>query len=398
MNRRIAAFIVLLFATHCISCGDSDQKSTSEPSANNATADAGAEETPDGGADAGTTNADAGSPDQGLTPSTDGPFAELYAQGLLRYAGQWEPTETTTSTRGADIHVFGDEDGPRCYTGEDYFVATRDGQVDDLMVFLQGGGFCAPGNCEATTQWPQDILPFGILEPTDQNPAGGFNVGYLPYCDGSLFSGDADHDVDGDGTIDRSFRGLKNLTASIELLARLYPSPPRILLIGNSAGGFAVHNALPILRAYYPDVPVEMVNDSAPGILGPGVMEQLSTYWNSDSFFPASCDDCISDDGPITGYHSWQLDQDPKTRLGYISSRQDEVVSAGLGGPVYEAALLDAVEALKQEHGDRFNSMIIQGADHTFVLRDFERQVGETTVRDWIGAMLSGGDWVSVTE
>jgi hypothetical protein len=282
-------------------------------------------------------------------------------------------------------------------------VATRDGRRDDLMIFVQGGGVCGPTSCEAVESWPVGIPPFGILNPEDvDNPAAEFDVGYIPYCDGSLFTGDADYDTDGDGTIDRSFRGLKNLSAALDLIAEKYPSPPRIFLVGNSAGGFGVHFALPLVRALYPDAAIDMVNDSGVGILAPGSMDTLSAYWNSAAFFPASCDDCISEEGHLTGYHAYQLREDANVRLGYLSSRRDEVVTqslAGTSGEAFEAALVNAAATLKEAHGDRFNSMIIDGADHTFVVRNLTREVADTSVRAWISELLANGDgWVSVSE
>lgn len=340
---------------------------------------------------------------QDASQDTKRPFAELYEQGLLRHLGSWTPSQMTQARNGGLLHWFRGDDGPRCFTGEDFFVATRDGRSDDLMIFLQGGGACGPNDCGATESWPAIIPGFGILNPSDEtNPAAEFDVGYVPYCDGSLFTGDAEYDLDGDGTIDRSFRGLMNLSAALDVIAARYPSPPRILLIGNSAGGMGVHFALPLVRALYPDIAIDMVNDSGVGILAPGSMEELSEYWNSGAFFPASCDDCISEQGHLTGYHAYQLREDRNLRLGYLSSRQDEVIVESLArttGEAYEAALLEATATLKQAHGERFNSMIMKGSDHTFVVRDFARDVAETSVRAWLEALLEpGGTWMSVTE
>jgi len=138
-----------------------------------------------------------------------------------------------------------------------------------------------------------------------------YDVAYLPYCDGSLWSGDADVDADDDGATDYQFGGLMNLTASIDVIAETYPAPTRIFLTGNSAGGFGVHHALPLLRIHYPNVPIGMVNDSGLGISVPGAWEQANAYWNASTMYPQSCDDCIGDDGNLTGFHRYQLDHDP---------------------------------------------------------------------------------------
>ena len=122
------------------------------------------------------------------------------------------------------------------------------------------------------------------------------------------------------------FRGAQNLSASLDVIVRTYPAPSRILLAGNSAGGFGTHAALPLVRKLYPDVPIELVNDSGMGIQDEGSQETLNEYWNSSAFFPASCETCIGDDGNLTDYHKWQLAEDENLRMGFLSTKQDAVV------------------------------------------------------------------------
>jgi hypothetical protein len=331
-------------------------------------------------------------------PSTEAPFQELYDQGVDRYLGAFIPSSSQPAGGGVLIHSFVEQEGgPLCYTGGQFDMLTRDGSGDELMIFLQGGGLCHPDDCEATEEWPLFIPAFGVLDPRSPgNPAAAFDVGYLPYCDGSLWTGDRDVDSDGDGENDRFFRGLQNLSAGLDVIAAAYPTPSRILLIGNSAGGFGVHAALPLVRALYPDVAIDVVNDSGMGIVSPGFMETVNDYWGSGSFYPASCADCIGEDGNLTGYHAWQLNEDPNLRMGFLSTKRDAVVAGALGGPTFEAELLDAMDELDAAYGDRFGSLIAEGDGHTFVLRDFDRVVGGVSVAQWIRDMIADADaWES---
>ncbi len=303
------------------------------------------------------------------------------------------------------MHSFSGEDGPICFTGSQYHMSTRDGASDALMVFLQGGGACSPTGCEAVESWPPGIPAplqlFGILNANDPtNSVADFDLAYLPYCDGSLWSGDGEVDDDGDGTVDYRFRGLVNLTASIDVVAATYQSPSRILLVGNSAGGFGVHHALPLLRVHYPDVPIDMVNDSGVGISVPGAQASINDYWSACDAYPQSCADCIGEDGNLTGFHRYQLEQDPDLRMGFMSTKQDGVVLERLAMTPedWEAELLSAVEELEQAHPDRFRSFVADGDGHTFVIRDYDREVGGTTARAWIGDLKGAGEWVSVSD
>lgn len=327
------------------------------------------------------------------------PFEELYEQGVDRYLGVFTPTSSDESADGV-VHRFEGEDGPRCYTGDEFHMATRDGAGDELMIFLQGGGLCAPGNCSAIESWPPGIPPFGLLNPeVVDNPTADYDLGYVPYCDGSLFTGDRDVDVDGDGTIDRSFRGLENLSASLDVIQRAYPAPRKIFLAGNSAGGFAVHFALPLVRALYPGVAIELVNDSGIPILPPDILPSWAEYWGGEAFYPASCGDCAGESGDLSAYYRYQLDEDPDLRMGFISSRRDETGSGAVGAEAFEAGLLEVLGSTEAAHPDRVRSMIADDDSHTFILRQFEREVGGRTVKHWLGDMLSGGDaWVSVAD
>ena len=214
------------------------------------------------------------------------PFQELYDQGIDRYLGVFTPTSSKVASPGVIEHIFSGIDAPICYTGNEFSMFTRDGSSNNLLIFLQGGGFCAPTACDAVeTGIP--FIPFGMLSPTDtQNPVANYNVGYVPYCDGSGMMGDNEVDSDGDGIYDRFFRGVQNLSASLDVIFQTYPSPDRIVLAGNSAGGFAVHAALPLVRKLYPDVAIEVINDSGQGIANPGGMSTLIDYWNAGAFFP----------------------------------------------------------------------------------------------------------------
>ena len=359
--------------------------------------------------DSGVSNV-AGDPgaDAGVTLDMGGgrvePFSELYDQGIDRYLGRFTPDQVEARAGDVTSYTFSDEDrGPVCFTGSEFRMATRDGSGESLMIFLQGGGACGPANCEAVETAGMGGVPaFGVLSPEDlANPAAQFDVGYLPYCDGSLWAGDRDTDSDGDGVDDLLFRGLQNLSAALDVIASRYPAPSRILLTGNSAGGFGTHMALPLVRKLYPDVAIELINDSGVGISTPGTQETLNAYWNAGAFYPDSCDRCIGDDGHLTDYHAYQLAEDPDLRMGFMSTERDGVIveRSSIDAPTFEAALLEAMAELREAFPDRFRSFIAEGDGHTFILRDFEREVGGTSVRAWITDMLEGGEsWISVSD
>lgn len=336
-----------------------------------------------------------------IEPSVSIPFQELYDQGIDRYLGVFTPSSSEVVSSSVTEHFFSGIDAPICFTGNEFSMFTRDGSSNSLLIFLQGGGFCSPNACEAVeTGIP--FVPFGMLDPSDpQNPTANYHVGYVPYCDGSGMMGDREVDSDGDGVNDRFFRGVQNLSASLDVIFQTYPSPNHVVLAGNSAGGFAVHAALPLVRKLYPDVSIEVINDSGQGIANPGGMQTLIEYWNAGAFFPFSCTNCIGTDGNLTDYHNYQLAQDTAIRLAYISSKQDatfaEIITGG--GEAFEAQLIEAAAELNTAFPERFRSLIADGDEHTFLLSRFDYPIGNTTVKTWINSMLNDNDsWVSLTD
>ncbi|MEM0954162.1 MAG: pectin acetylesterase-family hydrolase [Pseudomonadota bacterium] len=329
------------------------------------------------------------------------PFQELYDQGVDRYLGAFTPMLSEPGADGIVEHRFGVGGGPQCYLGDEFSMSTRDGSTDALLIFLQGGGACGPDACNALSVG-LPFLDIGLLSASDAlNPAAEYNVGYVPYCDGSFHSGDRDVDSDGDGVNDRFFRGIQNLSASLDVIANTYPAPGRILLAGNSAGAWGVHFALPLVRSLYPDVAIDLVNDSGVGISRPGLQQSLTEYWNASAFYPSSCSTCIGEDGHITDYHKYQLAQDDNLRMGFISSTADQVVvaSLGIGASAFEAAVVEAMAEVEAEYPQRARSLLTSGDEHTFILTRFDVSIGDTTVRQWVRDMLErNATWQSMRD
>lgn len=333
------------------------------------------------------------------------PFAELYEQGILRYLGMYSPSSTTVN---GDVtsYAFGTGDGPLCLDGSGYNMATRDQGSQDLVIFLQGGGACWSELCSAFESAPPGLPSAGILDPTlENNPVGDWNQVYLPYCDGGLHSSDKDNDYDGDGEIDAPQRGLHNLSAALDVAVNAFPAPRRILLTGVSGGGFGTTFALPLVRHLYPDVPIELVNDSGIGVSKPGdpdFLRLLQDDWNQTAFIPASCPTCIPEDGHLSDYLDWQLDQDPNVRRGFMSYTQDSVIGGfflGIGGPAFEAALFPELMQMETAHPDRVRYWAPDGEGHTFLLSGLNVTAGGVSALDWVAAMLDGSqDWVSTRD
>lgn len=86
------------------------------------------------------------------------------------------------------------------------------------------------------------------------------------------------------------------------------------------------------------------------------------------------------------------MDEDANLRVGFLSTKQDAVVSeerGTIGKSEFESQLLEAVSELNEAYPGQFRSLIADGDGHTFIIRDFERFVGGIAVKQWITDMLN---------
>lgn len=344
-------------------------------------------------------------------PEDTVPFQELYDQGIDRYLGKYSPM--LAETEGDVVtHTFGTGDGPLCLNGGEYRMATRDKGSSELMIFLRGGGSCTSASCVlAFPSGERGIPKLGILDTARSgNPVASWSAVYVPYCDGGLHISDTDSDSNGDGQIDRFQRGLRNLSAALDVTVAIFPSPSRILLAGGSAGGFGASFALPLVRKLYPGVPIELINDSGVGVNKPDDPQYFESglkEWNAGAFFPASCTTCIGADGHITDYHKWQLGQDPNFRLGMMSFKRDVRIALGYGWDLekFEQTLVAELAELESAYPGRMHSFLPNGTDHVFLIDGLDSKnaldvtAGGVSAMNWVTAMLNGSsEWVSASD
>ena len=317
------------------------------------------------------------------SPAAPTYLEEVRGSGLLKYLDQGA---TPTSEEIADretVFRFGPDDGPLCMRGEPYRFTVRDRGSNKLLLFLQGGGACWSDFCLAV-KWPSDGVP--VVEALDEdnpsNPMADWNVVYLPYCDGSLFAGDADVDEDGDGAPDRFHRGLQNLSGVLRTVRDLYPEPSQVLLTGSSAGGFGTIPASMLVRATYPETRLQVFNDSGVGVARTGEPEFIESILDEQGIsplIPASCESCTSD-GHITRLVRWILERDTSLEVAVFSSLHDSVMTdvfLQVEPEAFEAAVLAESGALHERFPDRYRRFLIEGKEHTVLLGNPTGVIGD---------------------
>jgi len=141
-------------------------------------------------------------------PEPGTPARIAWEAGLTRYLGDTPPMSESETGADTTTFRFDPADGPMCMRGGAFGASVRETDSEDLVIFLQGGGACWSAFCLAVTAAPDGIPRTNLLRREERNPLNGWDVLYVPYCDGSLFAGDRDVDEDGDGTPSRRARPL----------------------------------------------------------------------------------------------------------------------------------------------------------------------------------------------
>jgi len=351
---------------------------------------------------------------RGLNPDA---MQELREAGVNKYLGQFAPAVSVDVGDGWTKHTFDPAggNGPICIAGTPFSVFTREGNPSRLLIFEQGGGACWQDfyNCNVLAEAQEPPAPrAGIWDfDSKDNPFADYSVVYMPYCDGSVFTGDND-------VVDASFpfgpvrfhRGLRNQSAGMDAARAVFPHASRITVAGSSAGGVGVAGFAPFLvrMLYGNEVKLTVFNDAGPVTTnlnaGPDVAARAAD-WQFGQFFPESCTDC-SDLGQSTEIIKWRLDNDSTIREAIYETDND------LTNRFFLDLLLDPFGfyfLIVSEHGlinaahpDRYKRFIVGGdASHTALQSPlfYSQDANGIRLDDWTADFLvPRPSWVDTVE
>jgi hypothetical protein len=342
---------------------------------------------------------------------------ELHEAGVDKYLGQFEPVATSDVGDGWTKHTFDPDggNGPICIAGTPFSAFTREGDPKKLLIFEQGGGACWQDfyfcNIRSEDQEPP-APPVGIWDfDNPDNPFADYSIVYMPYCDGSVFSGDNDV-VDANfpfGPV-RFHRGLRNQSAAMDVAKDLFPQAKRITLSGSSAGGVGVDGFAPFLaRFLWGNVAkLNVLNDAGPIAVNldeTAAIEARAADWQFGQFYPASCTEC-DDHGKATAVIDWRLDRDSTIREAWYETDGDGTNRFFLNVPTqaqYRDLILEQSDELNDAHPDRFKRFIKSGdASHTAVQTPlfYSQTIDGVRLDQWTRDLVSpsGTGWEDLVE
>ncbi len=330
---------------------------------------------------------------------------ELRDAGVDKYLGQFTPVASVDVGDGWTKHTFDPDggDGPICIAGTPFSAFTRHGNPSKLLVFEQGGGACWQNfyfcNILAEDQEPP-APPVGIWDfDSKDNPFADHSIVYMPYCDGSVFTGDKDV-VDANfpfGPV-RFHRGMRNQSAGMDLARSMFPNASRITVAGSSAGGVGAAGFAPFLirLLYGNQVKLTVFNDAGPvaiNLADTGGIAARAADWQFGQFYPASCTDC-SDMGQSTEIIKWRLANDTTIREAFYETDGDQTNRFFLSVPT-QGLYRDLINF---EHGwinllypDRYKRFIVSGDDSHTALQSplfYSQDANGVLLNEWTDDFL----------
>jgi hypothetical protein len=347
-------------------------------------------------------------PPKGLNPQAE---QELRDAGVDKYVGQFSPISSTDVGDGWTKHTF-DRDfgnGPICIAGTEFSAFTRAGKSDKLLIMEQGGGACWQGfyfcNVLSEAQEPP-AAPFGIWDfDAPENPFADYSIVYMPYCDGSTFAGDNDvYDpafaawLGVPQAFVRFHRGLRNMTAGMDLAKATFPKAKRITVAGSSAGGVGASSFSPFLARmlYGNKAHLTVFNDAGPVAINLNETEAIAARaadWQFGKFFPASCTEC-DDMGQSTATIDWRLENDSTIREAFYETDGDATNRFFMNIPTqweYRQLILTEHGALNDAHPDRYKRFIVSGDDSHTALQTplfYLQEANGVPLNEWTAAFL----------
>jgi hypothetical protein len=270
------------------------------------------------------------------------------------------------------------------------------------MFVLDGGGACWSSLCAASATVEDAYAPAGIAAGSADNYFGDWNVVFVPYCDGSVFSGDNDFTLP-DGTV-RYHRGRRNLTAAFDVALEQFGASERVMVAGFSAGGYGTISGMIAARLMYPQADLFIVNDSGPGVQNPeqaASTEERIAEWQFNKAIPMSCTECGDGRGQLTQLYAWMMERDANVKVSVLSYFGDAVIGTAfnaLSAADYETLLRTETGKVQEAYPERFKRFMLPGTAHVVSAGWGSVTADGVLVDDWVSAMVTEDDsvWVDI--
>ena len=161
---------------------------------------------------------------------------------------------------------IGLSDATFCSDSSEYYLMSKRGKTNNLIIHFAGGGACwddetcttpiefnlstavKMGAYRKVTSYYIDKIPKGLPNfmkgvfdnDNPENPFQDWNIVFIPYCTGDIHIGNAVNEYSYEEQSRQVFHnGQNNVQEALKWIQQHFKNPNKILLSGSSAGGFA---------------------------------------------------------------------------------------------------------------------------------------------------------------
>ena len=287
-----------------------------------------------------------------------------------------------------------------------------------VLVYMEGGGACwSEVTCYtlgtaanfttgySASQFAAEAASAGYLakpggffdRTAAANPFKDYSYVYVPYCTGDEHAG---NNIVAYGSHIGYHVGFKNMNLFLARLADTFPGASRIVLAGTSAGGFGATLNWWQTQQAFPNVRVDMIDDSGAfmpeDVLPmPNVTEQAQrANWNLAATLPPGCTTCAIGFDGIFGFYASVF---PNSRGALLIYDPDSVLPNyfGISASTFTTGLseLETAQFNPNPHLRYFNAT---GPNHVLFLNPTLTTSG-VTLQQFITQMVTDDpNWINV--
>eukprot|EP01013_Petalomonas_cantuscygni_P038168 TRINITY_DN69211_c0_g1_i1.p2 TRINITY_DN69211_c0_g1~~TRINITY_DN69211_c0_g1_i1.p2 ORF type:complete len:353 (+),score=54.38 TRINITY_DN69211_c0_g1_i1:41-1099(+) len=299
--------------------------------------------------------------------------------------------------------------GSRCIDGSQtgvYIKGANNLSSRNVAIYLEGGGACFNAfTCDTCRKEPHPSAPnvAGQFDNDDtRNPYATYTWIWVPYCTGDVHLGQYEEYFE---RSTRHFAGRINMQLIMARVKATWPTLDRIVLTGESAGGFGAGASFDFVRSYYPsnDTVGALVDDSGPVLddeaISVCLQQEWRTNWDVNASLPAGCP-CVGSGGNMVAAWDYISKRWPRDAYGLISSVDDAVISTffSFGNadcaspfPTYYGKLSAGLDRLSSKH--KVPVYMIPGHVHTHTGSKssfYTTTVNGVLMYEWITDILNG--------
>ena len=190
-------------------------------------------------------------------------------------------------------------DNCKCSDQSDFWIYSKKGNSDNLIVHFSGGGACWDDkSCTNPIgytsingfyfpnifEWTFKGFVKGAMEnQDDRNPFKDWNIVFIPYCSGDLHIGNQSNEyIDPEGnTLEVVHNGKTNVLSAINWIKENFHQPQKVLISGESAGGFGSIFWTPEIVEMYPASKFYQLSDCS--FIDSEVLLDAVELWNAET-------------------------------------------------------------------------------------------------------------------